>query len=152
MSLEEATTMQLSRMADYGVRAMMDLASLPPESKALIPDIARRQDVPRAFLAKIIPRLAKEGLLHTQRGAAGGVKLGRPADEISLLEILQAVDGPIVLAPCSLEPENCSRSADCGAAPVWRAAQVALDRTLANTTLSDLVNNSAAGNRKTRKR
>lgn len=142
--------MQLSRMADYGVRAMMDLASLPPESKALIPDIARRQDVPRAFLAKIIPRLAKEGLLRTQRGAAGGVKLGRPADEISLLEILQAVDGPIVLAPCSVKPENCPRYSNCGVAPVWRAAQVALDQTLANTMLSDLLNSGARKSSKTR--
>ncbi|MFQ6057589.1 MAG: RrF2 family transcriptional regulator [Anaerolineae bacterium] len=131
--------MGLSRRADYGVRAMVEIASLPPNSKAVIPEIAERQEIPRVFLAKIIPKLAKAGLLRTYRGVSGGITLGQPAHEINLRQIIEAVEGPMALNCCSIRPENCPRYALCPVHEVWCKAQEDLNRRLESTLLSDLV-------------
>ena len=92
--------MQITRQADYAVRAVMYLASLGPDQKAATSQIAEEQDIPLSFLAKIIAQLSVAGLLHTMRGARGGVALSRSPDEISLLEVIEAIDGPIQLNEC----------------------------------------------------
>jgi Rrf2 family protein len=134
--------MGLSKRADYGVRAMVEIASLPPDTRAVIPDIAERQDIPRVFLAKIIPKLAKAGLLRTSRGVSGGVALGQPAETINLRQIIEAVEGPLALNRCSIRPENCPLHSTCPVLGVWRKAQEDLNRTLESTRLSDLVRRS----------
>lgn len=131
--------MGLSRRADYGVRAMVEIASLPSDTRAVIPEIAERQDIPRVFLAKIIPKLAKAGLLRTYRGVAGGITLGQPAEAINLRQIIEAIEGPLALNRCSIRPENCPRHSCCPVLEVWCKAQEDLNRTLESTRLSDLV-------------
>jgi Rrf2 family protein len=128
----------LSRKADYGVRAMMDIARRPTTMRAIVAEIAERQNIPAFYLAKIMPRLARAGLVHTSLGALGGITLALPAEEISLLQIIQAVDGPLALNLCSLDPKNCKHHATCSACSIWGIAQVQLNQTLAATRLSDL--------------
>ncbi|MFQ6016501.1 MAG: RrF2 family transcriptional regulator [Anaerolineae bacterium] len=135
--------MILSRRAEYGIRAMLEIATLPPNMKAVIPDIASRQDIPPIFLAKIVPRLAKAGLLQTYRGVSGGVTLGQPPEEINLRQIIEAVEGPIALNHCSLHPQNCSRHSLCPMLDLWCEAQTELNDRLENTLLSDLVKRNA---------
>ncbi len=129
----------LSRRADYGMRAMMDIAAQRPDERTVVAEVAERQDIPPSFLAKIVPRLARAGLLRTSLGAAGGIALALPPDEISLLQIIEAVDGPLALNLCSLNPANCQYYASCPAGAVWEKAQAQLNRTLAQTRLSDLI-------------
>ncbi len=128
----------LSRKADYGVRAMVDIARQPPATRSIVSEIARRQHIPVFYLAKIMPRLARAGLVQTSLGASGGIVLAAPAEEISLLQVIEAIDGPLALNLCSLEPARCEYHATCNVCDAWCQAQVQLNRALANTRLSDL--------------
>jgi len=143
----------LSRRADYGVRAMLDVALQSSENRSIVAEIAERQRIPAHFLAKIVPKLARAGLLRTWLGASGGVALGMPADQISLLQIIEAIDGPLMLNLCSLDPRGCECNADCPALDVWCRAQAQLNQTLAQTRLGDLITRrqKAASRSKARK-
>lgn len=128
----------LSRKADYGVRAMVDIAKRPPATRAIVAEIAKRQNIPTFYLAKIMPCLARAGLVHTRLGASGGITLAVPADSISLLQVIEAIDGPLELNLCSLDPLKCDLHANCPTCETWCQAQNLLSQTLANTRLSDL--------------
>ncbi len=128
----------LSRRADYGVRAMLDVATQSPDTRLIVAEIAERQGIPAHFLAKIVPRLARAGLLRTSLGASGGVALGMPANQITLLQIIEAIDGPLALNACSINPNQCECSRDCVALDVWCRAQAQLNQTLSQAHLDDL--------------
>lgn len=130
--------MRLSQRADYSVRMMVDVASMSNGQRTTINEIARRQDVPEPFMAKIVSHMADAGLVATQRGTGGGLTMARPADSITLLEIVEAIDGPIALTRCTLEPSRCSRSTKCAVHPVWEQTQRQLKELLSHTRLSDI--------------
>jgi Rrf2 family protein len=139
-SPEKRTTMMLiSKRADYGVRAMVDVASQPSGDRLIIADIAARQGIPPVFLAKIVPQLAKAGLLKTMRGVKGYVKLGQAPEDINLLQIIEAVEGPVTLNRCTFCPDDCDRSSTCTVYPVWVKAQEELNTTLSSVRLSDIL-------------
>jgi len=89
--------MQITRQADYAVRAVLFLTNLDENERVATSTIAEKQHIPPSFLAKIISQLSIAGLLHTSRGARGGVTLAREARDISLLDVVEAIDGPIQL-------------------------------------------------------
>lgn len=122
---------------------MVDIARQSPSTRNIVAQIAKRQDIPASFLGKIVSRLAHAGLVHTSLGATGGIALGAPAEKISLLQIIQAIDNSFGLAPCSLNPANCPRFSVCPAGAVWCHAQAQVNQTLAQTRLSDLAVHSA---------
>jgi len=113
--------MEITRQADYAVRAVLDLAMLADDERAFSEAIAGRQDIPTAFLTKIMSRLSAEGIVTTRRGVKGGVRLARPASEITMLEVVEAVDGPIALNRCTRRPGDCPLDATCAVYPIWRA-------------------------------
>jgi Rrf2 family protein len=125
--------MQITRQADYAVRAIMYLAKLGPSEKAATSQIAEEQEIPLSFLAKIIAQLSVAGLLQTMRGARGGVTLARAADEITLLEVVEAIDGPIMLNECVNDHHSCPLTA-CLMHDVWVEAQHDLVDRLRTTT------------------
>ena len=100
--------MQITRQADYALRAMLFLARLEPGQRAATSQIAEDQEIPPSFLAKIISQLSIAGLIHTSRGARGGVSLARKVDDVSLLDVVEAIDGPITLNECTQDPDACS--------------------------------------------
>ena len=112
--------MQITRQADYAVRAVLYLARLGSE-RAATSQVAEDQRIPPSFLAKIISQLSIAGLLHTARGARGGVTLAREPKDISVLEVVEAIDGPIQLNECIAEDGNCFFDSDCPLRPVWCA-------------------------------
>jgi Rrf2 family protein len=126
--------MIISRRTDYGVRIVLDLATLPQDERAAAHDIADRQKIPRPFLAKIISQLCLAGLVTTYRGAGGGVALAKSAAEITLLEVVEALEGPIRLNRCVIRPDDCPRNEHCPVHHVWRQAQADLVDRLGNTT------------------
>lgn len=132
--------MQLTRSADYAVSAMLDIAAYNSTTgeRACTTAIAQRQDIPPALLAKLVPLLVRAGLLHSQRGARGGLSLAHPASEISLLEIVEAIEGPITLNRCTATPAQCDKVHQCSVHPVWQQAQDYLVNLLKTTSLSDL--------------
>ena len=131
--------MEISRRTDYGVRVIVDLASLPKDTRASTSEIADRQNIPAPFLAKIISQLSLSGLVSTYRGSGGGVSLARPAAEISLLQVIEALDGPLRLNRCAIEPDACPRNGRCPVHHVWAQAQTDLTNLLNGTTFDDLV-------------
>src|SRR5690606_13099279 len=101
--------------------------------------IAREQRIPLTFLAKIVSQLSSAGLLRATRGARGGVALARPADELSLLDNVVAIDGPLMLSDCNLSPDTFPVGSDCVVRVVWCEARAMLEQRLAETKFSDLV-------------
>jgi Rrf2 family protein len=102
--------MQITRQADYALRAILYLARHemsrhePDWRPATTSKIAEKKLIPTSFLAKIISQLQISGLVKTDRGARGGVALARKPEEISLLEVVEAIDGPITLNECTQDP------------------------------------------------
>jgi Rrf2 family protein len=131
--------MEISRRTDYGVRVILDLASLPVDGRTATQDIAMRQNIPSPFLAKIISQLSLAGLVTTYRGAGGGVALARPPAEISLLQVIEALEGPIHLNRCAIQPEACPRREHCAVHDIWVRAQEDLTGLLSGTTFDGLV-------------
>jgi len=130
---------RLTRAGEYAVRGMVYLSQQPRDGLTLISDIAKAQKVSASFLAKIFQGLAKAGLVESQRGAAGGVSLGRPPERISIRNIVEAVEGPVAINRCLLAKDACERARTCPLADVWREAQEKLLEVLASVTL-DRVN------------
>jgi Rrf2 family protein len=131
--------MQITRQADYAVRAVLYLARLGQEERAATSQVAQEQHIPPSFLAKIISQLSIAGLLHTSRGARGGVTLARGPKEITLLEVIEAIDGPIMLNECVGETGTCTFDDDCPLRPVWCEAQNELVTRLRNTNFAQMI-------------
>lgn len=130
--------MQLTRAGDYGIQGMLHLASLPQGKEALIGDIARARDLPVSFLAKIFQNLSKAGLIHSHRGAKGGVVLSRPPGEISVLDIIEGIEGKVYLNRCLAGDESCKRQNVCPMHFVLLQAQRSLMLTFEKFSLQDL--------------
>ncbi|MFC2055349.1 RrF2 family transcriptional regulator [Chloroflexota bacterium] len=131
--------MQITRQADYAVRAVLFLARLGPDRMAATSAIAEDQRIPPSFLAKIVSQLSVAGLLKTSRGARGGVSLARPAEEISLLEVVEAIDGPILLNECVANNNNCEFRESCPMRLIWVDTQAELVGRLKTTTFDGLI-------------
>jgi Rrf2 family protein len=131
--------MQITRQADYAVRAVLYLSKLGTTQRAATSEVAEEQRIPPSFLAKIISQLSIAGLLHTSRGARGGVTLAREPKEISLLEVVEAIDGPIQLNECVGENGSCVFDNECPLRSVWCDAQDELVNRLRGTNFEQLM-------------
>ncbi len=137
--------MQITRQADYAVRAMVYLAQLGPDQRAATGLIAQEKNIPPSFLAKIVSQLSVAGLLQTSRGARGGVSLAKPAETISLLDVVEAIDGPILLNDCVSETSTCTNDADCPLKIVWCDAQRMLVNQLSKANFAQFAQVAALG-------
>jgi Rrf2 family protein len=130
---------RVTKATDYAIRAMIHLACLPADGVALRSDIATAQGIPNGFMAKVLRRLVRAGLLRSTRGVNGGFALARLASHISVLDVFEAIDGPLRLAECVPDREGCVHPHRCPANPLWVEAQEALRRVLGAASLEDLV-------------
>jgi Rrf2 family protein len=131
--------MQITRQADYAVRAVLHLAQIKNGDRTATSTIAKQQHIPPSFLAKIISQLSITGLLHTSRGARGGVRLAREPQDITLLEVIEAIDGPIQLNECVGDDGVCTFDSNCPVKSIWCAAQVELVTRLRTTDFAQLL-------------
>jgi len=131
--------MQITRQADYAVRAVLHLARMGNSERAATSTVAKEQNIPPSFLAKIISQLSIAGLLHTSRGARGGVTLARDPKDITLLEVVEAIDGPIQLNECVSSDGGCHFDGSCPIKPVWCDAQEELVKRLQGTNFGDMI-------------
>lgn len=111
--------MQITRQADYALRAVIYLSKLEDGEKASTKDIAAMQQIPPSFLAKIVSQLSIAGLIQTARGARGGISLARPPEEISVLNVVEAIDGPVLLNICTVNPQACTFVEGCPLHNIW---------------------------------
>jgi Rrf2 family protein len=131
--------MQITRQADYALRAVIYLSRLAPEERAATSQIAQEQRIPPSFLAKIVSQLSVAGLLQTSRGARGGVSLAKTPSEITLLDVVEAIDGPILLNECVACGGVCSFGNDCPMKPVWLDTQSQLVTNLQKVTFDTFI-------------
>jgi Rrf2 family protein len=131
--------MELTRKGDYAIRGIVYLAGMPSDQVCLLSDIAAAVDVPPTFLAKIFQQFSKIGLVKSFRGTGGGFLLGRLPENITLLEVVEAVEGPIVPNRCVVDPTDCDRSGSCTVHPVWLRVQDEVRKVLSGITLKELV-------------
>jgi Rrf2 family protein len=143
--------MQITRTGEYGLRGLLFLANQPPDKVALISEISKGQNIPEAFLAKIFQRLSKAGLLRSIRGVNGGFSLGKPAHEITMREIIEVLEGPIVLNRCLLREGECEEEKVCPLYPVWEEMQQSILEILDRTTMEDLAKRMIRNERKDRR-
>ena len=131
--------LKVTKANDYAIRAMIHLACLPPERVALRSQIAEAQDIPSSFMAKILRNLVRAGLLRSSRGVNGGFALARPAAEITMLDVVEAIEGPLQLLDCVPDATRCIHARKCPAGPVWTEVQAGIRRILGATSLEQLV-------------
>jgi Rrf2 family protein len=130
--------LRISRKIDYGLRAMIYLASISPAAVVPFREIARQMMVPEDFLAKILKTLVDQGLVKSTRGPHGGYALGKPATEISFLEVIEAVEGPIAINVCLDGEDPCAKSSFCTMVDVWREGQEKMLEVYRQTKLASL--------------
>lgn len=130
--------MQLTRAADYGVRVMIHLATLPGHQRARLPDLARATSAPESFLSKVLQALCRAGFIVSRRGQMGGFEILPAGCAASISAVIEAVDGPICLNLCVNHEANCKRKSFCPAHPVWTRAQEAVMAVLNQATVAEL--------------
>ena len=131
--------MHISTKGQYGTRAMLELALHFGRGPLLLREIARRQDIPERYLEHVVAPLRTAGLIQSVRGARGGYTLTRPPSEITLLEILQPLEGGLEPVGCLDNPGACNRTPFCATRDVWQRLQESIHGVLAGMTLEDVV-------------
>lgn len=136
--------MQITRATDYAVRVMVLLAGLPPGTRANRESLAAQADVPPQFMGKVLQSLARAQLILSHRGVQGGFTLARPGAEISMLDVVVAMEGPVRLNVCLVGEGGCDRAWWCAPHNVWVEAQEAMTAVLRAATLDRLARESNA--------
>jgi Rrf2 family transcriptional regulator, iron-sulfur cluster assembly transcription factor len=130
--------MELTRKTEYAVRGMLYLGKHQEGQFAMLGDIADAMDAPRTFLSKIFQCLVKKGLVKSSKGVRGGFILARPSERITLCEIVEAIEGPIMPNKCLMGEGICSFQKTCTVHPVWRRLQTVTRGILEEVTLKTL--------------
>lgn len=122
---------------------MIHLATQPAATPVPIAEIARLWDIPEDFLRKISLQLSRAGLVKSRRGKTGGIHTARDPEEITLLQVIEAVEGPIFLNKCLVGPDSCSRSIWCEAHLAWGEAQEKMKEVLSSRSIAALARGNA---------
>lgn len=131
--------MQITRAGEYGVLGLMNLARQHRGGISMIDEISRSERIPKSFLSKIFQSLVKAGLVRSIRGAGGGFALARDASQISVLEIIEAIEGKIIFQRCKQMKPDCEHAGGCALCGLFERAQDGVKDVLLRTTLADLV-------------
>jgi len=128
-----------TRASDYALRGMVYLARQPSGKLSMASEIATAEDMPEYFFSKIFQSLAKSGLVNSFRGSNGGFVLARSPEEIRVLDVIEAIDGPISTSKCATSPESCERSGTCPFHVYWKEAQESVLSVLSKYSIADAV-------------
>ena len=130
--------MLLSTKGDYGVRALIDLAKHAGEGPVQRSDIARRRQLPESYLDHLLAQLRRDGFIRSTRGPGGGHELTKPPEEITLLAVLECLEGSLAPIGCVADPNRGGESL-CGQSWVWQEIYDDMRKRLARITIADLV-------------
>lgn len=132
--------MKLSTRAEYGIRVLVVLAHADGERPTSLAGIAKADKLPHAYIEQLVGALRRAGLVTATRGHSGGYRLARPPEEISLVDAVRALDGPILEMPCAGpdDLESCDRPQDCSVHEVFERLNNSLSGMLGGTTLADV--------------
>ncbi|MBR6022095.1 MAG: Rrf2 family transcriptional regulator [Kiritimatiellae bacterium] len=130
--------MKITAQARYALRILLDIATHGGAEPRSIKEIAASQGISEKFISRIAVPLRRAGLVATERGAKGGLRLAKRPENVTLLAIVEAMDGPLALVPCLARPGACARQGACAAERAWGKANGALAAALRETTLEDV--------------
>lgn len=131
--------MHIPIQVDYGVRALVDLASNKNGGSVRASEIARRQEIPEPYLAQVLHTMQKSGLTKSQRGPQGGHSLAMDPSNITMGTVMQYLGGHHTLVACLDDAGRCSKSPACGQRSVWHEVEKAIQSVLDATSIADLV-------------
>jgi Rrf2 family protein len=131
--------MRITRAGEYAVRAILYAASMRPGTVVGRIEIAKAMDIPPQFLAKIARQLSRAGLVEIVQGAKGGIRLRRKPEELTLLDVIEAVEGEIFLNDCIMNPSSCRRSPACTVNAVWNRTRNLMRECLREATFKRLL-------------
>ena len=130
--------MQVTREGDYGIRSVMYLSRQPFNKVSFVNEISEEYTIPRSFLAKILQKLVKAKIVRSYRGVKGGFSLARQARDITVLDVLEAIEGKLSLNICLVDKKRCSFSKQCPTHFLWANVQSKIAETLKKATFEDL--------------
>ncbi len=134
--------LRISRRVDYATRIVLALAL--EEDRLTLREVRERMHIPPQFAKQLLSALIEAGIILTKRGPGGGLELARPAEAITLLDILQAIEGPVMISDCIAHPHTCPLSRDCPVRRRWARLQASLIDELRATTMAELAAESRA--------
>ena len=131
--------MRIPMKVDYGVRALVELASHARERPMRTAEVAARQSIPEAYLDQVLTTLNKFGFVRSRRGPNGGHILAKDPQDITLGEVVATLEGRNAPLDCITDPEECTLSSGCAQREVWRDVEEAVHALLDHTTVADLL-------------
>jgi Rrf2 family transcriptional regulator, iron-sulfur cluster assembly transcription factor len=136
--------LKINRQTDYAVRVLLTLAKRGEGARLSSTDIQKEMLIPKAFMSRIVAQLSRSGLLNTFPGRDGGLMLPHSASQITLREVVEAFEGPILLSACLQVKgeDDCPFQSNCPVRPKWGRVQVAMMREMASITFEDLAKES----------
>jgi Rrf2 family protein len=142
--------LKLTKKADYGLMAMKHLAEHAHDGACSAKDVAESYGIPPEVLAKILQRLARAGLLHSQHGINGGYTLARAANEISAYEVIRAIDGPLFITSCITVRGECDQTQRCTIREPLRKVNQSIEEVLKKIKISEMTEagDGSSGERK----
>jgi Rrf2 family protein len=133
--------MKISTKGRYGLRVLLDIATHQDHGPVILRDIAKRQRISEKYLWQVINPMKAAGFVNSSRGAKGGYMLAKGSAEITLLDVISVLEGPVCVVDCVDEPQSCDRSGVCVARKVWSTVEDSIKSTMSGITLKELVAN-----------
>lgn len=134
--------MNITAKSKYAVRALVELAQRPPDGPVPLVTIAEARDIPTQFLEQLFAALRRAGILQSHRGVYGGFSFNRPPSQVTVLDVVEVLDGPIEPAVCTT-PEVCVKRPICSVGDVWIQAKLAVEDVLAGVSIRELAEREA---------
>jgi len=131
--------MKISTKGRYGVRILVDLALNQTDAPRQIHDIAKSQQISEKYISRLVIGLRRARMVRSVRGAKGGVRLAADPKQLTLLEIVEAMEGPTSIVNCVCCPQQCSRSGDCASRRIWEKLNTEIREAMRKITLQDII-------------
>ncbi|MBO4520088.1 MAG: Rrf2 family transcriptional regulator [Alphaproteobacteria bacterium] len=131
--------MKISTKGRYGLRILLDLALYGQDAPRLMKEIADSQQISEKYISRLILPLNEAGFITSFRGAKGGLKLAKSPKEISLLEIVEAMEGRLAIVDCVFDKDFCPKSDNCSACKIWSSLNKKIRKQMAEITLKDVL-------------
>ena len=132
--------MKISTKGRYGLRILIDLATHDPGKPRMLKDIAQSQQISEKYISRLVIDLRRAKLVRSVRGVNGGFHLAKLPEEITLLEVLETMEGPLSVVDCVRSPEKCHRQTLCPARDIWEKLNDGIRELMRNITLDDILN------------
>ena len=132
--------MKISTKGRYGLRILIDLAMHDPGKPRMLRDIAASQQISEKYISRLVIDLRRAKLVRSVRGVNGGFHLAKSPEKITLLEVLETMEGPLSVVECVRSPEKCKRQTLCPARNIWTQLNDGIRELTRNITLDDILN------------